>query len=84
MQAQKPAQRARARRRGPRLRQDLRVFVRLFPWGIALIMGSGLLVTAWFFQRDFSRVGALSEPLTYVQALLSVIKILQLDYDLPV
>jgi len=84
MQAQKPAQRARARRRGPRLRQDIRVFVRLFPWGIALIMGSGLLVTAWFFQRDFSRVGALSEPLTYVQALLSVIKILQFDYDLPV
>ena len=73
-----------ARRRWRRLRQDVRVFVRLFPWRIALIMGTGLVLTALLFQRDFNRLGRFSEPLSYVQALLSVIKILQLDYDLPV
>jgi len=72
------------RRRWRRLRQDIRVFVRLFPWRIALIMGTGLVLTALLFQRDFNRLGRVSEPLSYVQALLSVIKILQLDYDLPV
>lgn len=73
-----------ARRRWRRLRQDVRVFVRLFPWRIALIMGTGLVLTASLFQRDFNRLGHVSEPLSYLQALLSVIKILQLDYDLPV
>ncbi|MBN1920326.1 MAG: potassium channel protein [Anaerolineae bacterium] len=73
-----------ARRRWRHLRQDVRVFVRLFPWHIALIMGAGLAVTARLFQRDFNRLEHVSEPLSYLQALLSVIKILQLDYDLPV
>lgn len=75
---------ARRRHRWYRWRQDLRVFVRLFPWRIAAIMSGGLLLTARLFQRDFSRLPGIAEPLTYVQALLSVIKIMQLDYDLPV
>ena len=72
------------RHRWYRFRQDVRVFVRLFPWRIAGIMGVGLLATARLFQRDFSRLPDIAEPLTYLQALLSVIKIMQLDYDLPV
>ncbi len=84
MQQRESASAITARRRWRHLRQDVRVFVRLFPWRIALMMGAGLLVTAWLFQRDFSQLPGISEPLSYLQALLSVIKILQLDYDLPV
>lgn len=75
---------AATRHRWHRLRQDVRVFARLFPWRIAAILGTGLLATARLFQRDFSRLEHIAEPLTFVQALLSVMKIIQLDYDLPV
>ena len=62
--------------------QDVRVFVRLFPWWIAGVMVVGLAVTAlaflWVYQRLYG-----PGSLTYVQALLSVIRILQLDHDVP-
>ncbi|MGC9397565.1 MAG: potassium channel family protein [Anaerolineae bacterium] len=62
--------------------QDVRVFVRLFPWWIAAVMAVGLVVTAWGYQIVYHRLYG-PGSLTYVQAMLLVIRILQLDHDVP-
>ena len=62
--------------------QDVRVFVRLFPWWIAGVMAVGLAVTALVYQLVYHHIYG-SGSLTYVQAMLLVIRILQLDHDVP-
>lgn len=62
--------------------QDVRVFVRLFPWWIAAVMAVGLAVTALVYQIVYHRIYG-PGSLTYVQAMLLVIRILQLDHDVP-
>jgi Trk K+ transport system NAD-binding subunit len=62
--------------------RDVRVFARLFPWRVAGVMIVGLTVTASLFQMIYNRSEG-PGALTYVQALLSVIRILQLDHDVP-
>ncbi len=73
---------------GPRwllsFKQDFSVFARLFPWRVAAVLSLGLAVTALFFEVVYNRLAPPTEHLTYVQAVLSLVKMLQLDYDLPV
>ncbi|MFP4344597.1 MAG: potassium channel family protein [Anaerolineales bacterium] len=64
-------------------KQDLRVFVRLFPWRIFALLLVGTGIMARVFQLTYNDPGPHNASLTYVQALLSIIKIVQLDYDFP-
>ncbi len=64
------------------LGQDLRVFVRLFPWRIFAILVLGTGVLAYLFYHSYNGLAG-DEELSYVQALFSIIKMVQFDYDLP-
>ncbi|MGC9356875.1 MAG: potassium channel family protein [Anaerolineae bacterium] len=66
-----------------KFRRDLRVFVRLFPWNVFAVLIIGLAVMALIFQIVYNRRAGATDSLTYIQAVLSVLKILQLDYDVP-
>ena len=66
-----------------RVKQDFLVFVRLFPWRVAGILLLGLLITALFFEVVYNRLVPPSEHLSYVQAVLSVIQMMQLGYEIP-
>ncbi len=65
------------------LRRDLQVFARLFPWRVTGVLVLGVAVTALALQLVYNHQTATSETFTYVQALLAVIHILQLDFDVP-
>ncbi len=65
-----------------KIARDLRVFVCLFPWRVAGVMMVGLAVTALIFQLVYNRLDSTS-GLTYIQSVLAVIRILQLDHDIP-
>jgi Trk K+ transport system NAD-binding subunit len=65
-----------------KIARDLRVFVCLFPWWVAGVMIVGLAVTALIFQIVYNRLDS-TGGLTYIQSVLSVIRILQLDHDVP-
>lgn len=64
-------------------RQDLQVFARLFPWRVFTILLVGTGIMARIFQLAHNDLTPPNERLTYVQALLGIVKIVQLDYDIP-
>lgn len=71
-------------RRLYRLRQDLRVMRRLFPWRTTTAWLLAIGVMAWLFQIIYTR--DLNEPLTYIQAVYAVLNMIffQLAYtDVP-
>ncbi len=72
-----------ARRRQANLKQDFRVFVRLFPWWVAALLTLGFAAAAFIFEQVYNTLPGPDAPLTYVQAFLSLIKMLQFDYDVP-
>ncbi len=56
------------------LRQDLSVFVRLFPWWVAFALFMGIATTAFIFQWAYNRV--VSPPLSYVRAVYAVLNMI--------
>ncbi len=76
------ARKAERRRWLDKVAQDVQVFARLFPWWIATVMAVGLAITAQIYLLVYHRIYG-PGSLTYVQALLLVIRILQLDHDVP-
>jgi Trk K+ transport system NAD-binding subunit len=66
------------------MRQDLRVFARLFPWRVATIMTVGIALLARLYQYAHNRVEPTS--ITYVKALFAALNmaLFQLSYaDMP-
>ncbi len=64
--------------------QDARVFVRLFPWRVALTLALGVAVLALGFMVAYNRVE--TPPLSYIKAVFAVLNmsLLQVDYsDMP-
>jgi Trk K+ transport system NAD-binding subunit len=71
-------------RRLHRLRQDLRVLRRLFPWRTTALLLFAIVVMAWLFQLIYTH--DLDQPLTYIQAVYAVLNMIffQVDYtDVP-
>lgn len=73
-----------SRRWWRRVHQDVRVFVKLFPWRVAGIIAGGILLMAYGYRLAYNR--AESPPISYVKAVFAIINIslLQLSYaDMP-
>ncbi len=67
-----------------RMRQDLRVFARLFPWRVALVMMVGVALLALVYQYAHNQVEP--TPISYVKALFAALNmaLFQLSYaDMP-